>query len=65
MTLSERAEVYRAALQRLVDGGDCECDDHLSEDCCAYHETYRCPECIAAQALSIAEGGTREPKEKA
>jgi hypothetical protein len=50
-------EAMRAALQRIVDWSDCQCE-HEDDDCCANcaDTHFHCPGCIAAKALSPVAG---------
>lgn len=45
--------VFRVALQRIENGGECECE-HDDDNCCEEVEEY-CPTCIAAKALAMEE----------
>ena len=51
----------RAALQRIVDWSDCQCE-HDTGDCCAHvaDSDFHCPGCIASQTLTEAPRPAQE-----
>lgn len=63
LSQAPREEQLRAALQRIVDWSDCQCE-HDTDDCCANvsDQDFHCPGCIAAKALLAAVPSSADRK---